>query len=71
MHFLIRINEDGDTYKILPPDCNPEREFKKACEDDEDSAIKVIKVDVGVDFGFGAWGDFFGGEILFSRDSED
>ena len=69
MYIVISLAPDGDTYSIHPDLEAAKKAFneeKESIEDCEfyDDAVYLASVPEGSKFGWGAQGDFFGGEII-------
>jgi hypothetical protein len=80
MYILIQFSEDGDSMILFNDLDKAKEKFSEArsemdssFEDEFSSSIEqisLLKVEVGVEFGSGSWGDFFGGEIIDNYESE-
>jgi hypothetical protein len=67
MYIVIQCNPDGDTYSIHSSLERAQESYDKSIDyADEESPLYLVEVKEDTDFGFGAQGDFFGGEILKS-----
>ena len=68
MYIIIESNEDGETYQITSSLSKGEKIYETRSRELEDEVNNFIlaKVKEDVEFGFGARGDFFGGEIIKS-----
>lgn len=61
---LIMQHEDGDSYRIGKDLDKMKQEFDEAVNTGFFRNIVLALVGEDCDFGFGAYGDFFGGEVL-------
>lgn len=67
MYILIKFSEDGDSMILLNDLDQAKEKFSEARSEMDGTGIEqisLLKVEVGVEFGSGSWGDFFGGEII-------
>ena len=70
MYIVIQCNPDGDTYSIHSSLERAEASYDQSIDyADEESPLYLVQVEEDRDFGFGAQGDFFGGEILKSSEA--
>ena len=70
MYIVIQCNPDGDTYSIHSSLERAQESYDKSIDyADEESPLYLVQVEEDQYFGFGAWGDFFGGEILKSSEA--
>jgi len=70
MYVVIQCNPDGDTYSIHSSLERAQESYDKSIDyADEESPLYLAEVKEDTDFGFGAQGDFFGGEILKSSEA--
>jgi hypothetical protein len=73
MYILIQFSEDGDSMILFNDLDKAKEKFSEARSEMDSSSIEqisLLKVEVGVEFGSGSWGDFFGGEIIDNYESE-
>jgi len=68
MYVLIMCHPDGDRYQLSNKldvlKARFETEKEEGSLGDPYSRIVLADIEPDTDFGFGAWGDFFGGEII-------
>ena len=71
MYIVIMISPDGDNYKILNDEHTAREVFDAEKETEFYSRVVMAKVTPGKDFGFGSYGDFYGGEVLEETEDTD
>jgi hypothetical protein len=72
MYILIMCHVDGDRYQLSNKLDVLKARFEKEKEEgslgDLYTRLVIADVEPDTDFGFGAWGDFFGGEVILEFD---
>jgi hypothetical protein len=78
MYIVIRSNPDGDSYHMSSSLDNARVAFSNECKlvnesiIDSEERVALLRVDEDVNFGSGAWGDWYGCEVVeeFYAESE-
>ena len=78
MYIVIRSNPDGDSYHMSSSLDNARIAFARECTFvnesiiDSEERVALLRVDEDVNFGSGAWGDWYGCEVVdeFYAESE-
>ena len=74
MYILISFSEDGDSYNFFTDLDEASDAFSDAQYEatlgDSDSKVALLKIQPGVEFGFGQYGDVYGAEVIMERDIE-
>jgi len=65
------ISPDGDNYQIHNDEASARDCFENEDNTEFYSRVVLAKVTPGKDFGFGSYGDFYGGEVLEESEGED
>lgn len=67
------ISPEGDSYQIHNDEASARDCFENENENNTESYVRVVlaRVTPGKDFGFGSYGDFYGGEVLEEFEGED
>ena len=72
MYILIMCHVDGDRYQLSNKldvlKARFETEKEEGSLGDPYNRLVIADVEPDTDFGFGAWGDFFGGEVILECD---
>jgi hypothetical protein len=74
MYILISFSEDGDSYNFFTDLDEASAAFSDAQYEatfgDSDSKVVLLKIQPGVEFGFGQYGEVYGAEVIMERDIE-
>jgi len=64
LFMVIVYNQDGDSYKIFLDSDDAHLEYEKEVKYAMVDAVGLVKVEPGTTFGYGARGEFYGGEVI-------
>jgi len=64
LYVVIMMTEDGDYYKIHTDLDTARKNFSEESEKELDSQVYLLKTNPGTEFGFGAYGDVYGAEVI-------
>jgi hypothetical protein len=67
---LIMCSPDGNNHCISNNLESLKTKFAEEKSSESYSSLTLAKIEMDQDFGFGAWSDFYGGEIIEEWDSE-
>jgi len=68
MLILIMCDPDGDTYRLSNNMTLMKEKFAEASRSEYYDRVVLAEVDTDATFGFGAQGEFFGGEVISDTD---
>ncbi len=71
LYVVIMMTEDGDSYNIHTNLDNAEKNFRKESENGFYTQVYLLKVNPGKEFGVGAYGDFYGAEVMQATEEVD
>lgn len=64
LYVVIMMTEDGDSYNIHTDLDTAERNFREESEKEFYTQVYLLKTNPGTEFGFGAYGDVYGAEVM-------
>ncbi len=71
LYVVIMMTEDGDSYNIHADLDNAEKNFREESEKGFYTQVYLLKVNPGTEFGFGAYGDVYGAEVMQATEEVD
>lgn len=71
MLILIMCDPDGDTYRLSNNMALMKEKFAEASRSEYYHHVVLAEVDTDATFGFGAYGEFFGGEVILDTDDNN
>jgi hypothetical protein len=73
MYIVIKKNPDGDSYKISTDLDKSKKTFMEETKECSypGEFVYLIKIEKDLEFGFGAYGDIFGGEVIIEFEFEE
>ena len=72
MYILIETSPDGDRYKISNNLPKIQEKFEEEkYEGNTEGSLYLVEVEEETEFGFGAYGDLFGGKVLMEHHFEE
>lgn len=72
MYILIETSPDGDSYEISNNLPKIQEKFEeKKYEGNTEGYLYLVEVEEETEFGFGAYGDLFGGNVLMEHNYEE
>lgn len=63
-YVVITMTEDGDSYNIHTDLDAAKENFREESEKELDAQVYLLKTNPGTEFGFGAYGDVYGAEVI-------
>lgn len=68
---LIMLDSDGSSYRVGKDLAKMKQRFQEVKDDGLFDRIVLAEVELDTEIGFGAYGDFFGGEVIEEFNNED